>query len=341
MLYCCDSYRDYAYLKKLGNSYKLIKCNTVKIKGLEKVDIVNKKESVFVADGYHINKLDKEYNIANFSCGNSTLSFDEHSNDEKLNNNICRARNKIIEYVLCNDFDYFITITLNPDLFDRHNLKCFIKKLGVFIQHYNARQNCCLKYIFIPEQHKDGCWHLHGFIMGLPVERLTLFDINSKDNLPLYIVNKIKSGNNLYYFKPFLDKFGFNVIEPIHDKKASVLYMCKYLTKDISRNVRELGNHLYYCSKGLKKAEVVKQGQFLDSSFDFDYSGQYCSESFFDSLDQGGLNSLIDKIGSAPVSLDDYKRGYRLKDGFYQYIDSDTGEVFGNIPDIMYEMECV
>ena len=30
------------------------------------------------------------------------------SNDEKLANNITRARNKILEYVLCNDFNFFV-----------------------------------------------------------------------------------------------------------------------------------------------------------------------------------------------------------------------------------------
>ena len=34
-------------------------------------------------------------------------------NDGKLANHIARARTRVFEYAICNDFDYFITLTIN------------------------------------------------------------------------------------------------------------------------------------------------------------------------------------------------------------------------------------
>lgn len=331
MLITDIKFRDYAYLKKLGNSYKLVKCNEVCRKGYENVDVTTDCDSVFFKNGYKRKVYKFKESVANFSCENECNGkVRETTNDEKLSNNITRARNKILEYVLCNDFVFFVTLTLNPDLYDRDNLKLFIKKLGYFIQNYKRRINADIKYILIPEQHEDGCWHMHGFIMGLPYDRLELFDINGEKPLPKYIVEKRKKGYLLYNFPAYEKHFGYNVFEPIRNKKASVLYMSKYLTKDISRNVTELGYHLYYCSKGLKKAEIIKQGQFLDSDYHFDFCNEYGGQSFFDYLSENELQEISDKIGSAPLSIEDYRRGYRVQNGWKQFVDCDTGEIISD-----------
>lgn len=243
--------------------------------------------------------------------------------------------------MLCNDFVFFVTLTLDPKKYDRNNLQKFISDLSLFIRHYNSRKNANIKYLFIPEQHLDGCWHMHGFIMGLPYDRLELFDLHGEMNLPPYIVSKLKNNELLYYFPAYDKKFGYNIFEPIRNKKASVLYMCKYLTKDLSRNVKELGNHLYYCSKGLKKAEVIKQGQFLDSDYHFDFSNEYGGQSFFDLLDNDQLEEIKNKIGGEPLSIDDYRKGYRNNNGWQEYVDSDTGEIIGNVPEEIKESEVI
>ena len=338
---------DYAYLKRLGNSYKLIKCNSVRKKGYEtldsKTDLII--DRVCRRNGYHLNiytNIEKITHIDYSSAGRGYDKVKEYSEDVKLKNNICRARNKILEYVLCNDFVFFVTFTLDPKKYDRNNLKLFIKHLGYFIQDYNRRKNANIKYLLIPEQHEDGCWHMHGFIMGLPYDRLELFDLHGDRALPPYIVKKLRNNELLYYFPEYEKRFGYNIFEPIRNKKASVLYMCKYLTKDLSRNVTQLGGHLYYCSKGLKKAEIVKEGQFLDSDFHFDFQNDYGGQSFYDFLDENDLENLKSKIGGQPISLDDYRKGYRMDDGFECPYDKNTGEIFGQLPDeSIFESEVI
>lgn len=331
MLTTDNKYRDYAYLKKLGNSYKLIKCNEVRRKGLEKVSLSTEHFSVVRKEGYKFKVYSNDVTLANFSCENECVGkVKETDEDTKLANNIYRARNKILEYVLCNDFTFFVTLTLNPNKYDRTNLKQFNKDFNIFVRDYNKRQNANIKFLLIPETHTDGAWHMHGFILGLPLGRLEELELHGERNLPIRIVKKLKKGHVLYNFPAYEKKFGFNLFEVIRSKKASALYMSKYLTKDISRNVTSLGNHLYYCSKGLNKAEIIKEGQFLDSSFEFDFFNEYGGQSFFDELSEEKLDEIKNKIGSTPLSLDDYKRGYRKKDGWYQYCDYDTGEIISD-----------
>lgn len=334
------SYRDYAYLKKLGNSYKLILCNEIRRKGFEQINVSTQEDYLYSRKGSKYVRYEMVKKIADFSSPNPpNEKVRDTPEDVKLHNNISRARNKILEYVLCNDFVFFVTLTLNPDKYDRHNLKQFNYDLSVFIRDYNKRKNADIKYLFIPEQHEDGCWHMHGFIMGLPYDRLELFDIHGEKPLPRYIVDKMKQGNLLYNFPAYEKRFGYNIFELIRNKKASVLYMCKYLTKDLSRNVKELGNHLYYCSKGLKKAEIIKEGQFLDSNFEFDFRNEYGGQSFYDYLTDEAVEDLKEKIGGKPLVLDDYRRGYRVHDGWHQYHDPDTGEIFApDYPEVIREM---
>lgn len=331
MLITDSYYRDYAYLKKLGNSYKLIFCNEVKRKNLETVEATTEHDYFCSRNGYKLKVIDMAETKVDFSCKNDCNGkVKDTSNEEKLANNICRARNKILEYVLCNDFVFFVTLTLSPAKYDRHNLPKFIKDLGNFIQNYNRRKNADIKYLLIPEEHQDGTWHMHGFIMGLPYDRLELLELHGGRPFPPKIIVKIQKGYLVYSFPEYEKRFGYNLFEPIRSKKASALYMSKYLTKDISRNVKDLGNHLYYCSKGLKKAEIIKQGQFLDSDFNFDFKNEYGGQSFFDMLSESELEDIKSKIGGNPVTLDDYKRGYRKKDGWVEYVDLDTGEIIGN-----------
>lgn len=103
------SYRDYAYLKKLGNSYKLIKCNEVRRKGFESVEVITETDVLYRRKGYKFEKFEIQKQSADYACETTPVGkIKDTSNDEKLANNICRARNKILEYVLCNDFVFLL-----------------------------------------------------------------------------------------------------------------------------------------------------------------------------------------------------------------------------------------
>lgn len=168
-------------------------------------------------------------------------------NDSKLADNLTRARNKVREYVLCNPWDYWCTFTIDPEKFDRHDLDGFMKSFAKFLNNYNSR-NCrdCpeyrVRYVLVPEQHKDGAWHVHGFIRGIvPSDLYT----------------------NRYGYLTWMQyeqKFGFISMDRIKDIDKCSSYILKYMTKDSDKNVTALNRHLYYASKGLEKAVELYRG---------------------------------------------------------------------------------
>lgn len=191
-------------------------------------------------------------------------------NTEKLANNIVRARSKVKELVLCNPWDYWCTFTLDKSKFDRYNLKNYVKKLGDFIKNYNRYCDADdkVKYLLIPEMHKDGAWHMHGFLKG----------IRSQD---LY-----QNKHGYLTWRQYEDRFGFISMKRITgdygvEKLSS--YMSKYMTKEISNTVKELGAHAYYCSQGLQTAQTLYKGHAeLHCPWDWEHPDGYCKVKTFD-----------------------------------------------------------
>lgn len=189
------------------------------------------------------------------------------ANEQKLDNNIARAKTRVQELVLCNPWDYWCTFTISPEKYDRHDLKLYHKHLAEFLHNYNRRcsESEKVKYLLIPEMHKDGAWHMHGFIKGIRKEDLY---VNSYGYLT---------------WKQYEQKFGFISMSAIKDIDKASSYMMKYMTKDITNTVSELGAHTYYCSNGLQKAEVIYKGSVaLLCDWDYEHPDGYCKIKMFD-----------------------------------------------------------
>lgn len=180
-------------------------------------------------------------------------------NDTKLDNNISRTKLKIYELGQCNSWDWFCTFTIDGKKYNRHDLKTYHKRFSQWLRDYSKKHGLNIKYLIIPETHKDGAWHEHGLISGLPKEHLVLFDAE-KEKLPKYIREKLFKGEKVYNWVPYAQKFGWCDIEPIKSKECVSKYITKYITKDMSRCVTEINAKSYYCSQGLKRAEEIKRG---------------------------------------------------------------------------------
>jgi hypothetical protein len=182
-------------------------------------------------------------------------------NEEKLDQNICRARSEIFELAYCNDWQYFTTFTIDSKKFGRYDLEKYHKSFTQWLRNYNKKFGTQIKYLTIPEQHKDGAWHEHGFIMGLPPEHLRLFSPDEfKSNKEGSIRDKLLHGIPVYDFPAYREKFGFCDFEPIRSPEAAAKYVTKYISKELSRSVTASGAHLFYHSIGLSKATLIKKG---------------------------------------------------------------------------------
>ena len=75
---------------------------------------------------------------------------------KKLSASLSRAKSVIIQYVSCNDFDWFVSLTLDPKRYDRTDLPQFKKDLNDFTKYQRRKHDIEFKYLLIPEPHKDG-----------------------------------------------------------------------------------------------------------------------------------------------------------------------------------------
>lgn len=71
-----------------------------------------------------------------------------------------RARKQVFELCACNNLDLFFTLTLNKELIDRYDYKAAVRKFGQWADNHVRRRG--LKYVAVPELHKDGAVHFHG-----------------------------------------------------------------------------------------------------------------------------------------------------------------------------------
>lgn len=204
-------------------------------------------------------------------------------NTAKLADNLTRARSRVQELALCNPWQWFVTFTLDKTKYDRHDLAKFSKDLGQFIRDWRKRQGADVKYLLIPERHKDGAWHMHGFLMGLPAEHLRRFLLS--DLLPAKIRARIKEGKSIYTWEAYARRFGFADIEPIENGEAAGNYILKYITKDTARSISALGAHMFYASQGLEGAQVIYR-DMLDKQIEApDYKNDYCTVKWYDDIE--------------------------------------------------------
>lgn len=210
------------------------------------------------------------------------VSRDRDINENKLDNHLSRAKGVIFDYSMANDFDYFVTLTLDRLKYDRYDLKRYIKDLGQFIRNYRRDYGVNIQYLLIPEQHQDGAWHMHGLINGIPEEHLTLNSNGYKD------------------WKSYSNRFGYMSIDNVRSQEAVSKYITKYIKKsiDLGAGVTEKNKKLYYASRGLKKPIKVKEGTFPHSEINvtFDYENDYIGSVMLNGLTYLKLNNILDTL---------------------------------------------
>lgn len=179
--------------------------------------------------------------------------------DNKLDSNFSRARSMVLQYALCNPWEYFFTGTLDKAKMDRYDLDTFASRFMQFIRDKRKKYNAKFQVLLIPEHHEDGAWHMHGLVNGLPAEVLTKFAPPAPKKLVV---------GNFLNWPDYMVKFGFCSLAPIRDPIATAYYISKYVSKDLSRRGSELGKHLYFHSRPLKKAEKASDIYQYDRRLD-------------------------------------------------------------------------
>lgn len=189
--------------------------------------------------------------------GNTGKRGQAKDREESIRRAMHRAKEKIYGYVIANDWEYWATQTFNMGAIDRYNLDEIVKRYNMKLKNIKRRQCPELKWLIVPEQHKDGAWHLHMFMSGIPKERMKYSgcDHYSGDKKrPIY--NWLDT-----------DDYGFNYylyivdLEPL-ERVIMTNYITKYITKDLVE--KRFNKKMYWCSRGLWEPSVA-------STYVYDY----------------------------------------------------------------------
>ena len=212
-------------------------------------------------------------------------------------NNISRSKKSVKEIALCNDFNYFVTITIKND-FNRYNIDNAFYYLSNFCKKYK-RKYFLFSYIFIAEYHQDKAIHFHGLCF-LPTNAIS-FDL-----YPRTILNQ--KDNKFYhcFSSSIFDEFGRNTFQPITSKEKISSYIMKYITKDC---IRTSSHRLYTCSRGLVHADKTYYNN--DKLKEIFNNKKYFENDFYkivdfnvDELTQSQKLDIINSVEVYPYSKD-------------------------------------
>lgn len=148
-----------------------------------------------------------------------------------------RARKQLFELCACNDLDLFFTLTLDKELIDRYDYKAIVRKFGQWADNRVRRHG--LRYVAVPELHKDGAVHFHGLCNSAAVR---LVDSGRTDK---------KSGQKIFNLPDW--RFGFTTAIYIYGAPgAAAQYVAKYVTKQASGGT--IGGRYYLHGGDLQRA---------------------------------------------------------------------------------------
>ena len=83
---------------------------------------------------------------------NDKFNIYDYNSDEVKRCSLSRTKRNIREISLCNDFNYFVTLTINSDMCDRYSLDIVQDKLKKILKKIK-RNNKDFRYLFITEKH--------------------------------------------------------------------------------------------------------------------------------------------------------------------------------------------
>lgn len=173
----------------------------------------------------------------------------------KLDESLCRTRRTIRDIILCNRFTYFCTFTFSDCKVDRRDLLALSKAIREFFKNFRNRYAPDFKYIIVPERHKNGCWHFHGLISGMPAGEFVVPDSITVRDIETNRLKRVPNKKGYVRWNRYSVKFGHFDCSLIKHYEACAAYVSKYITKALADMAKS--KHLYFCSAGLKKPDLV------------------------------------------------------------------------------------
>lgn len=172
--------------------------------------------------------------VENQEIINDLHKQEKEDDGHSLITSVNRSKNNLYRIARSNDWDLFITITFDRKITDSSDYKIVSNKITTFLNNLRKRGSENLKYLIVPELHKDGKhYHFHGLISG--ADSLILEDSGHTD----------RYGETIYNILNW--KIGFTTAQKIKNQSAVRNYIGKYITKELMNKIKY--KKRYFASK--------------------------------------------------------------------------------------------
>lgn len=195
-------------------------------------DVVEKaKDGSFIYNPKH-SSLEKVYNPFTESFEDvrwiDDLEADQARSDQVSFN---RTKNAVYSYSRQCSWNYFITLTFDSSKADRYDYKDCTKKARNWFSNQKKRYAPDLKYLCVPERHKDGAWHMHALIADTGD---MIFEDSGRVS---YKGKAFKRTAQLSKFPTIFNlsgwRYGWSTATEVRDTHRVSSYLVKYITKDL------------------------------------------------------------------------------------------------------------
>lgn len=167
-----------------------------------------------------------------------------------------RARAQVRDLALCNPFTHFVTLTLDQARVDRYDMEAITRKLNAWLSNQVQRRG--LKYVLVPERHKDGAIHFHGFFTDVldRVDSETMIPPGGgrprKPRSKAQAAAWAAEGGRVVWNLPGWSLGFTTALELVGEYSRAVSYVCKYIGKQGDKP----GGRWYYSGGELLRPEV-------------------------------------------------------------------------------------
>lgn len=201
----------------------------------------------------------------------------DQAQDHDVARAVRRARAQVKDLALCNPFRWFVTLTLDQTRVDRHDMGEITRHLNHWLDNQVRRRG--LAYVLVPERHKDGAVHFHGFFndaleavdsgtVSLPGQKRPRRPRSARQR-----AEWLEQGGHPVYNLPAWS-WGFTTaIELYGEYDRAVGYVCKYIGKGMEASQNgdgpdpchvpngddtpaKVGGRWYYSGGALARPEV-------------------------------------------------------------------------------------
>lgn len=226
---------------------------------------------------------EKVKEILNKFESSQTTTEHKRKRKEERTDNIKHVVDRIYDIAFQNEWDYFLTITIDPEQFDSKDVKEVYKRLRSWLTHQVSRKG--LKYLLIPEQHKNGGIHAHALINDcFKLEHSGRYLYSGK----AYKADTLqKKGIDINLLKPVYNvpewKYGFSTAIPVDGNPARLAcYITKYITKDCKKifgkyylSSRNLNRDTEISLCNSEKFDELKNNPLYRGGMAFKYSSDF------------------------------------------------------------------